>query len=156
MGQKMTVEARAALKKSKAIDREIAEARKDMEREVKLLLLGTGGSGKSTIAKQMHIIYLNGFGEKQRDEFRHLITVNLVENMQNIIIGARSLGIPYSSVENDALAEEVLTWNVQDENNPFPFTNEHLNKLKLLWRNEPATLKAFMKQNEFQLNDSAK
>lgn len=155
MGQKMTIEERAALKRSKEIDKELLEHRKEMKKEVKLLLLGTGGSGKSTVAKQMHIIYLNGFKDKEREEYKNLIVVNLIENMQNLIDGARKLGFQLAS-KHDAIADEVLTWNVQDEANPFPFAKEHLDKLKTLWREEPAIEKAFDKQSEFQLSDSAK
>ena len=49
-----------------------AQMAKDLEAEkkiIKMLLLGAGESGKSTIFKQMKIINKDGYSEKERKEF---------------------------------------------------------------------------------------
>ncbi len=50
---------------SKAVDKELKKSQKVTSQEVKILLLGSGASGKSTVAKQMKLLYLDGFSEKE-------------------------------------------------------------------------------------------
>jgi guanine nucleotide-binding protein subunit alpha len=90
---KVTAEDKAAADKSRAIDKELLQAKKKATKEVKLLLLGAGASGKSTVAKQMHILYLNGFGENELAEYKAQIATNMVNNMRNLLLGAQKLGI---------------------------------------------------------------
>lgn len=54
---------------SKQIDKELAAMSKEFESAVKILLLGTGESGKTTIIKQMKILHINGFSIEY-DEYR--------------------------------------------------------------------------------------
>ncbi len=49
---------------SKDIDRSLKESKKATE--VKVLLLGTGASGKSTIARQMKLLYMDGFSDRDK------------------------------------------------------------------------------------------
>ncbi|EPB68763.1 hypothetical protein ANCCEY_12145 [Ancylostoma ceylanicum] len=53
---------------TKTIERELHNERKILRRQVKILLLGSGESGKSTFIKQMNIIH--GAGEFTADEVR--------------------------------------------------------------------------------------
>lgn len=57
-------------------------------KRVKLLLLGTGSSGKSTIFKQMQILYgQNGFTDFEKATFKQVLRRNLVECIQTLIGG---------------------------------------------------------------------
>ncbi|KAF5904272.1 guanine nucleotide-binding protein G(i) subunit alpha-2, partial [Clarias magur] len=53
MGCTVSAEDKAAAERSKMIDKNLREDGEKAAREVKLLLLGAGESGKSTIVKQM-------------------------------------------------------------------------------------------------------
>eukprot|EP01087_Luapelamoeba_hula_P021149 TRINITY_DN733_c0_g1_i1.p1 TRINITY_DN733_c0_g1~~TRINITY_DN733_c0_g1_i1.p1 ORF type:complete len:359 (-),score=88.95 TRINITY_DN733_c0_g1_i1:123-1199(-) len=149
---KLSDEDRKAIEANKRIERDLARRKKEMFREVKLLLLGTGASGKSTVAKQMQIIYLNGWGEKEKTEFKPLIYANLVENMQCLLRGVAKLNLTISS-DHTELAEEILDiqFNVPD----FELSKRHYEGIKSLWQNDQAIAAAFKRRNEFQLSDSA-
>lgn len=53
-----------------------------MRREIKLLFLGAGESGKSTIMKQFQLAYGQPFTTEERDEYRDVIFDNAVRSMQ--------------------------------------------------------------------------
>lgn len=53
-----------------------------MRREIKLLFLGAGESGKSTIMKQFQLAYGRPFTTEERDEYRDVIFDNAVRSMQ--------------------------------------------------------------------------
>uniref|UniRef100_A0A2C9JYD2 Uncharacterized protein n=1 Tax=Biomphalaria glabrata TaxID=6526 RepID=A0A2C9JYD2_BIOGL len=74
-------EARRARHRDKELTRSIKrDHRKDAKR-VKLLLLGTGESGKSTMTKQMRIIHINGFSFMERMEKVKDIHKNVLDSM---------------------------------------------------------------------------
>tara|TARA_R110002050_G_scaffold213598_1_gene349888 strand:- start:242 stop:547 length:306 start_codon:yes stop_codon:yes gene_type:complete len=76
------------------IEQEIKKDRKKFEREIKLLLLGAGESGKSTIARQMKILYSTGFTEREREIYREVVTTNVLHGVVVIIRFSRKFGIP--------------------------------------------------------------
>ncbi len=51
-------------KKSKKIEEELVKDRRKYKATQRLLLLGAGESGKSTIVKQMLILHANGFSKE--------------------------------------------------------------------------------------------
>lgn len=46
--------------------------------------IGTGESGKSTIAKQMKIIHLKGFTQSEKSAFRAVIHNNILTSMHTL------------------------------------------------------------------------
>ena len=55
------------------------------DRDVKILLLGSGESGKSTIAKQMKILHKDGFSEAEAYDYRPFVFKNVLDCVKNII-----------------------------------------------------------------------
>ena len=72
------------------------DAAKDA-RDVKLLLLGTGDSGKSTIFKQMQVLHSAGFTREQREQFRAVVRQNVVQALFSLVTAVRKLQLQYAS-----------------------------------------------------------
>jgi len=72
-------------KLSADIDKKNIEEYKNIAKEIRILLLGTGESGKSTILKQMQIFQEGGFNETQRKEFRVVIYQQVIKNLKVLI-----------------------------------------------------------------------
>jgi len=54
---------------------------------------GTGESGKSTIAKQMKIIHLNGFTDEERKLYTNAIHNNIYLSMRAMIQAAHQINV---------------------------------------------------------------
>ena len=67
---------------------------------IRLLLLGAGGSGKSTFIKQMRIIHGSGFTNDQKNEFKQTIFENIFKAIQTMIRAMDELSITYETEEN--------------------------------------------------------
>lgn len=70
---------------------------------MKLLLLGAGESGKSTIVKQMKIIHETGYSDEERKAYRPVVYSNTIQSMMAII---RAMGQLNISFRNPARSED--------------------------------------------------
>merc|ERR1719245_52471 len=68
------------------VQKDLDKEQKLISREVKLLLLGAGGSGKSTLFKQLQYIHGDGFAPRQRALFQKQIHEQLMESMKTLVI----------------------------------------------------------------------
>lgn len=75
------------------------------QRDIKILLLGTGESGKSTILKQMKILHKGGFSLEERTVYRNDIYRNIVEGMQQIICAISDFKIDFGCEETKTKTE---------------------------------------------------
>ena len=79
----------ASKDEKRALSRQIdKELRKDasMQKPTKLLLLGAGESGKSTVFKQMKIVYGDGFSEANlKGGWKTNIYENILQSMQMMV-----------------------------------------------------------------------
>jgi len=136
-------------KQNKDINNMLREDKKRLDSEVKLLLLGAGESGKSTVAKQMKIIHLQGFSKEECLTYKSIINNNVIGSMKVLLHAASERNIP---ITNKSISEKFL-------NDPGYFTgtitSAIANDIKKLWGDE-GVQRAYSRQNEFQLNDSAK
>ncbi|KAI3542949.1 guanine nucleotide-binding protein alpha-2 subunit [Colletotrichum abscissum] len=113
--------------RSRDLDRMIRQDEKRLSKEVKLLLLGAGESGKSTVLKQMKLIYAQGFSKNEKLEWKPVV-FNNIKHMAHILV-----------------EHEI---NAQD-----PLPRDYLQPVKELWV-DSGVKQAIAKGNEFALHDN--
>lgn len=135
--------------KSHEIDKIIEKDRQAMKRQVKLLLLGAGESGKSTFLKQMRIIHGIKFESYLIKEYQHVIYQNLVKGMRVLADARDKLGIQWGDSSNGELGKKLLQFDnnlVLDTRNFSQFSP----LLYKLWR-DSGIRRAYERRREFQL-----
>lgn len=117
------------------------------DRIMKILLLGAGDSGKTTIFKQMKILHQAGYQESDRVAFKSIIYNNTLQGMKDILNALPRIGMhlpPYLSREADI----VLSTDLQRG-----LTNDSALAIKALW-SEGVVKNAFENRSRFQLQDA--
>nr|ODN98846.1 guanine nucleotide-binding protein G(o) subunit alpha [Cryptococcus depauperatus CBS 7855] len=136
--------------RSKEIDKSLREDEKRMAREVKLLLLGAGASGKSTILKQMRLIHNRPFEPDEIEDYRHLTFSNIVGGMRTIIDVMDELGLA-------VLPQNRRYISLVDAEPPInthePYPPKYLVALKSLWK-DPGVQQCYNRGNEFALAEN--
>ncbi|XP_010122013.1 PREDICTED: guanine nucleotide-binding protein G(t) subunit alpha-3-like [Chlamydotis macqueenii] len=152
MGSGASSESKESAKRSRELEKKLQADAEREARTVKLLLLGAGESGKSTIVKQMKIIHKDGFTYQERMEFRPVIYSNAVQSILSIVKAMPKLGISY---ENPARTEDerklcAMATTLEDGD----MSSELAELIKQLWR-DGGTQACFARAAEYELNDSA-
>ena len=97
----MSAEFREERRINQEIERQIKKDKRDQRKELKLLLLGTGESGKSTFIKQMRIIHGSGYSEEDKRSHIKLVFQNIYMAMNSMIRAMEALRIPYKLERNE-------------------------------------------------------
>jgi len=147
----LTPEERKALKvekeRSKALEQNLGQANAADERINKLLLLGAGECGKSTLFKQMISIYGSGFPESERKTFAPIIYNNIITSMKCLLEQTPTYGpVAEANQANKAMVDELKG----DEDVDIALAE----KLAALWKDEGVQL-TYTQRSLFQLTDSA-
>jgi len=137
-----------ALEKDKLITKQLASDKKRLNDEIRMLLLGAGESGKSTIAKQMKIIHLGGFNPEEKAEYITAIHTNIYESVQTIARASENLDIKLVNQENADFGRSFMV----------PFTSNALTpeqgeKIDAFWKDEGVG-EIMKRRGEFQLLDN--
>lgn len=141
-----------AAERSKKIDKDLRIAGERAAREVKLLLLGAGESGKSTIVKQMKIIHETGYSPEECEQYRRVVYSNTIQSLMAIIRAMGQLKIDFSDSSRADDARHFFTLASAAEEGEL--TPELPQIMKRLW-NESGVQHCFSRSREYQLNDSA-
>lgn len=138
--------------KSRKIDKFLEKDKNSFRRQVKLLLLGAGESGKSTFLKQMRIIHGIKFEPELIREYHHVIYQNIVKGMQVLVDAREKLEIPWEHPNTHRDANKAITFHCSSELDVDTF-RQYAPVVHRLWQ-DGAIKKAYSRRREFQLSDS--
>lgn len=141
------------------IERRIEQETKAEKHIQKLLLLGAGDSGKSTIFKQIKLLFQSGFDEAELKGYIPVIHANIYQTIKILYDGSKELS---QSLEDSS------KFVVSDENKEigdkfseiggrlnYPrLTKELVHEIGTLWR-DSAIQETYFRGNELQLPDCA-
>ena len=114
----------------------------------KILFLGTGGCGKSTIVKQYKKLYGEGFTNKDKKDAIHGIAALVVEVMQ-ILLENESINI--DNFKSQDARRAALNIQCLITNPSTSLTDDTALNIKLLWK-EPQIKYAFHHTVRFYLH----
>jgi len=134
-------------RQSVRLRKEIIQDSQTLNQAKKLLLLGAGESGKSTIFKQMRIINSSGYSDGELSQFRYIIHKNILEAIKILIENVHSMNIELQEVNED-FADQALLWDSESLN---PQMGDIIARL---WEDEGIQA-CFERRVEFHLVDNA-
>jgi hypothetical protein len=114
--------------------------------------VGAGESGKSTILKQMRLIYAQSFTDDERETFRGVVFDNVMMSMQNILEAMDVLGIPLQNSENTQFISWFRDIPAIERGKPYP--PHLLQPIQALWADQGVQT-AFTHGGSYALDDNA-
>ncbi|XP_059486794.1 guanine nucleotide-binding protein G(q) subunit alpha isoform X2 [Neocloeon triangulifer] len=148
----LSEEAQEQKRINQEIERQLRRDKREARKELKLLLLGTGESGKSTFIKQMRIIHGAGYSDEDKKGFIKLVYQNIFMAMQSMIRAMDMLKIQYGDSRNIDKAELVRS---VDFETVTTFDSQFVEAIKDLWA-DAGIQECYDRRREYQLTDSAK
>jgi len=122
------------------------------KKPIQIILLGSGESGKSTIAKQLKILFGGGFSETERESYRNSICSNLIHCMRTLMQESTKIDkknkVKYKPTSKELTAGE-------GEHFSLPFSDTIVKDITELWKDK-AIQHTYANSNKFQLPDCAK
>jgi len=140
---------RKEIEKSKALEAKMSKDRDEDGKINKLLLLGAGESGKSTLFKQMINIYGKGFPESERVSYAPIIYNNIITSMKTLCKQSANFGQVTAAAQ---ASKEIIENELKGDEEIGPELGQHI---ALLWK-DPGIQQTYNARTQFQLTDSAK
>jgi hypothetical protein len=117
---------------------------------IKILLLGAGESGKSTVFKQMKLLYGTGMGAEEIARAKFTISENILLMISSLIIKADEWGVKIA--ENVREAKDAVVAAKSEDAQLYPALAAHI---KLLWQ-DPGLQSVWERRAEFQIVETHK
>ncbi|XP_049602151.1 guanine nucleotide-binding protein G(o) subunit alpha-like isoform X1 [Syngnathus scovelli] len=153
LGQDVTEEGKKAKVRSSKIEQDLSEQAQNEMKVVKILMLGTAESGKSTLIKQIKIIHSHGFSKQDLISFKPAVIDNLLTSMKFVLRGMGMLRINLADKKNKSHARSILSCRqcLGNDQELLPFV---AHAFCALWADQGVRAAA-ARGYEFELNDSA-
>lgn len=152
MGCLTSKEDKVANQRSKQIDLRLRSEGENASKQVKLLLLGAGESGKSTFVKQIKIIHENGYTHEECLSFVPVVHNNTIQSLMAIIQAMGQLRIEFGHPDRVRDARQFFA--IVGSTDDILLTSEIGDIMKRLWRDN-GVQSCVKRSREYQLNDSA-
>jgi GTPase SAR1 family protein len=136
-------------KMNAAIEKRVSQVAKEDRAVVKIMLLGSGECGKSTILKQMKLLNLGKFTPEEEAEARDLVFKNTLDSIQTLISANKDLQIPYTSTDTQEKADRLMKID-SSETISLDIAQDIID----VWADE-GTKACKKRESEFHLLDSA-
>ncbi|EFP77948.1 guanine nucleotide-binding protein subunit alpha [Puccinia graminis f. sp. tritici] len=134
------------------IESQIKRDKISLRNEIKMLLLGAGESGKSTILKQMKLIHEGSYTNDERDSYKEIIFSNTIQSMHVILDAMQLMQIELKDPSLIPVGQMIQSLPSQLDKT---YLDPHVvTAIRQLWQ-DPGVRKCFERSREYQLNDSA-
>lgn len=139
---------------NKKIEKQLQKDRETYRATHRLLLLGAGESGKSTIVKQMKILHIDGFGSEERKQKILDIKRNIRDAILTITGAMTTINppIPLADPANQCRLDYIQEYASQLD---IEYPQEFYEHAEVLWK-DAGVQACFDRSNEYQLIDCAK
>ena len=127
-----TPEERHAKEVNQQIQRDLKKHKRDLKNTKKLLLLGTGESGKTTFIKQMRILHGKPYSQDELDNFRILVYRNIYIAVQVLVDAMETLGLQYEQVPEQTEMNRIC--EIDYENPPEHLPPADYSFIKNYWK----------------------
>ncbi|KAG7439885.1 heterotrimeric G-protein alpha subunit, GPA2-like protein [Guyanagaster necrorhizus] len=131
-------------------EKELKQAKAKMAMQVKVLLLGSGDSGKSTVLKQMRLIHKIPFSPQEIESYRQLTFDNLTSGLKCTLDAMEYMDLKVSE-DNIGYVDLIDSARYLKDGEPFPI--EYHEPLKALWA-DAGVHKAWQRGNEAALPEN--
>jgi len=142
------------IENTKRIEKQLEKDKQKYKSTHRLLLLGAGESGKSTIVKQMRILHVNGFSTDERKQKVEDIKKNIRDAILTITGAMSTINPPVTLEHPDSQFRVDYIQDVASQPD-FDYPSEFYEHTEVLWK-DAGVQSCFERSNEYQLIDCAK
>jgi len=130
----------------------------------KVLLLGAGESGKSTVVKQLRLLHDAKLSDRELAITANSLHQNVVDCMKALLTARKKLNLPALDAEDEKTEVDLITWDASEGSTDVKSGIEHdtlakrlspeLGKRVLKLFNSKSVQQAYARRSEFWMLDS--